>query len=75
MSNAENRMTLSLRLDARFAAWRGNCARRMPDLACRLSWEKKVMCASFAPDKDNTPGKLVLKDKYFAQMNLSKNLS
>jgi hypothetical protein len=27
--------------------------RRMPDSACRLSWEKKVRCASFAPDKDS----------------------
>jgi hypothetical protein len=46
--------------NARFAAWRGNCGRRMPDLACRLSWEKKAMCASFALDNDSLPGKLAL---------------
>lgn len=52
--------TLSLRRGVRFAAWLGNCVQRMPDLACRLSWEKKDMCASFAPDNDSLPGKPVL---------------
>jgi hypothetical protein len=30
----------------------------MPGWACRSSWEKKIMCVSFAPDKDSG-GKLI----------------